>query len=185
MLAAAVARRGSAMLFGVLVLTLGANQVATGLALTIFGIGLSSLIGAGYVGMTIAAFNQVFPDSLAGDPLWRVFFGYSPLVYFALVMVVVVGWFLNRTRAGLMLRAVGENDLSAHSIGYPVIRIRYGAIAFGGALAGIGGSYFSMVITPMWAEQMTAGRGWIALALVVFAGWRPGGCSPAPISSAS
>jgi simple sugar transport system permease protein len=148
--------------------------VATGLALTIFGIGLSSLIGAGYVGMTVPSFDSFFPDWLAGDPVGRVVFGYSPLVYFALLMVFAVGWFLNRTRAGLVLRAVGENDISAHSIGYPVIAIRYAAIAFGGALAGIAGSYFSMVITPMWAEQMTAGRGWIALALVVFSGWRAG-----------
>ena len=87
-------------------------------------------------------------------------------------MVFAVSWFLNRTRAGLVLRAVGENDLSAHSIGYSVIGVRYLAIAFGGALAGIAGAYFTMVITPLWAEQMTAGRGWIALALVVFAGWR-------------
>jgi ABC-type uncharacterized transport system permease subunit len=173
-LAAALAGAASSMLFAVLVLTLGSNQVATGLALAIFGIGLSSLIGASFVGMIVPSFDSVFPDSLAGDPLWRVVFGYSPLVYFALFMVFAVGWFLNRTRAGLILRAVGENDLSAHSIGYPVIAIRYAAIAFGGALAGIGGAYFSMVITPMWAEQMTAGRGWIALALVVFSGWRAG-----------
>ena len=173
-IAAALAGAASSMLFAVLVLTLGSNQVATGLALAIFGIGLSSLIGASYVGMIVPSFDSVFPDSLAGDPLWRVVFGYSPLVYFALLMVFAVGWFLNRTRAGLILRAVGENDLSAHSIGYPVIAIRYAAIAFGGALAGIGGAYFSMVITPMWAEQMTAGRGWIALALVVFSGWRAG-----------
>ncbi len=173
-IAAALAGAASSMLFAVLVLTLGSNQVATGLALAIFGIGLSSLIGAGYVGMIVPSFDSVFPDWLAGDPLWRVVFGYSPLVYFALFMVFAVGWFLNRTRAGLILRAVGENDLSAHSIGYPVIAIRYAAIAFGGALAGIGGAYFSMVITPMWAEQMTAGRGWIALALVVFSGWRAG-----------
>ena len=171
---AALAGAASSMLFAVLVLTLGSNQVATGLALAIFGIGLSSLIGAGYVGMIVPSFDSVFPDWLAGDPFWRVVFGYSPLVYFALIMVFAVGWFLNRTRAGLILRAVGENDISAHSIGYPVIAIRYAAIAFGGALAGIGGSYFSMVITPMWAEQMTAGRGWIALALVVFSGWRAG-----------
>jgi simple sugar transport system permease protein len=124
--------------------------------------------------MTIEEFATPFPDWLAGDPVWRVLFGYSPLVYLALVMVFVVGWFLNRTRAGLVLRAVGENDLSAHSIGYPVIGIRYAAIAFGGALAGVAGAYFSMVITPMWAQQMTAGRGWIALALVVFSGWRAG-----------
>jgi simple sugar transport system permease protein len=173
-LAATLAGALSSMLFAVLVLTLGSNQVATGLALAIFGIGLSSLIGAGYVGMIVPSFDSVFPDWLSGDPLWRVVFGYSPLVYFALFMIFAVGWFLNRTRAGLILRAVGENDLSAHSIGYPVIAIRYAAIAFGGALAGIGGAYFSMVITPMWAEQMTAGRGWIALALVVFSGWRAG-----------
>jgi general nucleoside transport system permease protein len=172
-LAAAAAAALASQLFAVLVLTLGSNQVATGLALTIFGIGLSSLIGAGYVGMTVPGFYSVFPESLANDPFWRVIFGYSPLVYLAIAMVFVVGWFLNRTRAGLVLRAVGENDLSAHSIGYPVIRIRYAAIAVGGAMAGIAGSYFSMVITPMWAEQMTAGRGWIALALVVFASWRP------------
>ena len=120
------------------------------------------------------SFDSFFPEALAGDPVWRVLFGYSPLVYFAVVMVFVVGWFLNRTRSGLVLRAIGENDLSAHSIGYPVIAIRYAAVAFGGAMAGIGGAYFSMVITPMWAEQMTAGRGWIALALVVFSGWRAG-----------
>jgi len=173
-LCAALAGAASSMLFAVLVLTLGSNQVATGLALTIFGIGLSSLVGAGYVGAVIEPFDSLFPDQLAGDPIWRVIFGYSPLVYFALFMVFAVGWFLNRTRGGLILRAVGENDISAHSIGYPVIAIRYAAIAFGGALAGIGGCYFSMVITPMWAEQMTAGRGWIALALVVFAGWRAG-----------
>jgi len=95
----------------------------------------------GYVGMTAPSFDSVFPDRLAADPVGRVFFGYSPLAYFALVMVLAVGWFLNRTRAGLILRAVGENDISAHSIGYPVIPIRYAAIAFGGALAGIAGSY--------------------------------------------
>ena len=173
-LSASVAGALSSMLFAVLALTLGSNQVATGLALTIFGIGLSSLIGAGYVGMTVPSFDSFFPDWLAGDPVGRVVFGYSPLVYFALLMVFAVGWFLNRTHAGLVLRAVGENDLSAHSIGYSVIPIRYAAIAFGGALAGVAGSYFSMVITPMWAEQMTAGRGWIALALVVFSGWRAG-----------
>lgn len=171
-LCAAIAGAVSSLLFAVLVLTLGSNQVATGLALTIFGVGLSSLIGAGYVGMTIPSFDTIFPEKLAADPVGRVVFGYSPLVYFALIMVVAVGWFLRRTRSGLVLRAVGENDISAHSIGYPVIRIRYAAVAFGGALAGVAGAYFSMVITPMWAQEMTAGRGWIALALVVFAGWR-------------
>jgi general nucleoside transport system permease protein len=173
-LAAAAAGAAASLVFGVLVLSLGSNQVATGLALAILGIGLSTLIGAGFVGIIVPPFTSIFPDVLARDPFWRVLFGYSPLVYLALAIIFAVGWFLNNTRAGLVLRAVGENDLSAHSIGYSVIGIRYGAIAFGGALAGIAGCYFSMVITPMWAEQMTAGRGWIALALVVFAGWKAG-----------
>ena len=173
MLAAAVAGAAASLVFGLLVLTFGANQVATGLALAIFGIGLSTLIGNSYVGIIVPEFSSIFPESWSHDPIMRIIFGHSPMVYFALFMVFVVAWFLKRTRAGLILRAVGENDHSAHSIGYSVIGIRYGAIAFGGAMAGIAGSYFSMVITPMWAQQMTAGRGWIALALVVFAGWKP------------
>ena len=173
-LAGAAAGALGSMLFAILVLSLGSNQVATGLALVIFGSGLASLIGAGYVGIAIPSFDSVFPDSLAEDPIGKLFFGYSPLVYFAFLAVFAVYWFLNHTRSGLVLRAVGENDLSAHSIGYSVIGVRYRAIAFGGAMAGIAGSYFSMVITPLWAEGMTAGRGWIALALVVFSGWRSG-----------
>lgn len=173
-LAAAGAGAAASMVFAVLVLSLGSNQVATGLALAILGIGLSTLIGAGFVGIIVPPFTSIFPEMLSRDPLWRVLFGYSPLVYLALIIIFAVGWFLKNTRAGLVLRAVGENDLSAHSIGYSVLGIRYAAIAFGGALAGIAGCYFSMVITPMWAEQMTAGRGWIALALVVFAGWKAG-----------
>jgi general nucleoside transport system permease protein len=172
--AGAAAGAAVSMVFAALVLSLGANQVATGLALAILGIGLSTLMGAGFVGIIVPQFGSIFPESLARDPFWRVLFGYSPLVYIALLIVLAVGWFLKNSRAGLVLRAVGENDLSAHSIGYSVIGIRYAAIAFGGAMAGIAGSYFSMVITPMWAEQMTAGRGWIALALVVFAGWKAG-----------
>ncbi|MGV8954453.1 MAG: ABC transporter permease [Cypionkella sp.] len=173
-LGAAAGGAFSALIFGVLVLSLNSNQVATGLALSIFGTGLSSLLGLSFVGRITPVFGSIFPASLAKHPILQVFFGYSPLVYFALIMVPLVGWFLKSTRAGLILRAVGENDHSAHSIGYNVIGVRYAAIAFGGAMAGIGGAYFSMVITPMWAEKMTAGRGWIALALVVFAGWRTG-----------
>jgi ABC-type uncharacterized transport system permease subunit len=169
---AAAAGALSGLLFGFFVLTLNSNQVATGLALTIFGTGLSSLIGLSFVGRIVSPFGSVFPPGLARDPMLKVFFGHSPIVYFALIMVVAVAWFLKSTRSGLILRAVGENDLSAHSIGYSVIGVRYAAIAFGGAMAGIGGAYFSLVITPMWAERMTAGRGWIALALVVFASWR-------------
>ena len=173
-LAAAAAGALSALLFGVFVLTLNSNQVATGLALTIFGTGLSSLLGLNYTGRIVMQFGSVFPAGLSKHPIWQVLFGYSLIVYFAIIMVFVVGWFLRSTRSGLILRAVGENDLSAHSLGYPVVGVRYAAVAFGGAMAGIGGAYFSIVITPMWAEKMTAGRGWIALALVVFAGWRPG-----------
>ena len=172
--AAAATGAAASMIFGFLILTLGSNQVATGLALVIFGTGLSSLAGASYVGITIPSFDSIFPEALSEDPLGRVIFGYSPMVYFAFFAVFGVYWFLNRTRAGLVLRAVGENDVSARSIGYSVIGVRYAAIAFGGAMSGIAGSYFSMVITPLWAEQMTAGRGWIALALVVFSGWRSG-----------
>jgi ABC-type uncharacterized transport system permease subunit len=172
--AAAVAGAAAALLFGFFVLTLNSNQVATGLALTIFGTGLSSLIGLSFVGRIVPQFGSIFPPELARDPLLKVIFGYSPVVYMALIMVALVAWFLKSTRAGLILRAVGENDLSAHSIGYSVVGVRYAAVAFGGAMAGIGGAYFSMVITPMWAERMTAGRGWIAVALVVFAGWRAG-----------
>ena len=171
---AAVGGAVASMLFAVLVLHLNSNQVATGLALTIFGTGLSSLLGLSFTGRTVPPFLSVFPAGLAKDPVWQLLFGYSPIVYFALIMVPLVAWFLRATRGGLILRAVGENDLSAHSIGYSVRGVRYAAIAFGGAMAGIGGCYFSMVITPMWAEKMTAGRGWIALALVVFAGWRMG-----------
>jgi simple sugar transport system permease protein len=164
----------ASLIFGVLVLSFGANQVATGLALTIFGIGLSSLIGSNYVGIALDGVESPFPTALSTDPFWRVIFGHSPFVYFAIFLVLAIGYFLNNTRAGLVLRAVGENDHSAHSIGYSVLGIRYAAIAFGGAIAGIAGADFSMVISPLWAEQMTAGRGWIALALVVFAGWRAG-----------
>lgn len=173
-LGAAAGGAVASMLFAVLVLQLNSNQVATGLALTIFGTGLSSLLGLSFTGRIVAPFVSVFPDALAKGEYLRLIFGYSPIVYFALIMVPLTTWFLKSTRAGLILRAVGENDLSAHSIGYSVVGVRYAAIAFGGAMAGIGGCYFSMVITPMWAEKMTAGRGWIALALVVFAGWRTG-----------
>jgi ABC-type uncharacterized transport system permease subunit len=171
--AAAAAASLSSMIFAFLTLTLSANQVATGLALTIFGAGFSALAGKAFLGKTITPFAEIFPPALAEDPIWRVIFGYSPIVYFSLAMVVAIAWFLKSTRAGLVLRAVGENDHSAHSIGYSVIGVRYAAVAFGGAMAGIGGSMFSMVLTPMWAEGLTAGRGWIALALVVFAAWRP------------
>ncbi len=173
-LAAMGAAAAASMIFGYLTLTLTSNQVATGLALTIFGIGLSSLMGEGHVGQTVEILGPVFPSFLADHAILRVVFGYSPIVYFSFVMTFAVAWFLKKSRAGLILRAVGESDISAHSIGYSVVGVRYAAVAFGGAMAGIGGCYYSLVLTPMWAEQLTAGRGWIALALVVFAAWRPG-----------
>ncbi|OYW60559.1 MAG: ABC transporter permease [Bosea sp. 12-68-7] len=174
LLAAVMAGVATAMVFAVLTLSLTANQVATGLALTIFGIGASSLIGAGFVGRTITRLGPVFPAALSEHPWLRAVFGHDIVVYLSLALVIGVSLFLRRTRPGLILRAVGENDASAHAIGYPVIAIRYAAIAFGGALAGLGGAYFSLALTPMWADGLTAGRGWIALALVVFAAWRPG-----------
>ena len=172
-LCAAGAGVASSMIFGFLTLSLSANQTATGLALTIFGTGFSALAGQGYSARPVTLLGPLFPAELATHPIWRVLFGYSALVYFSLVMVVVVWFFLKRTRAGLILRAVGENDLSAHSIGYSVIGVRYAAVAFGGAMAGIAGACFPLLLTPQWAERMTAGRGWIAVALVVFASWKP------------
>lgn len=171
-LLAAAAGVATSLIFGFLTLSLSANQTATGLALTIFGTGFSALAGQGYSARPVTLLGPLFPG-LATDPVWRVLFGYSALVYFALIMVVAIWWFLKKTRAGLILRAVGENDLSAHSIGYSVIGVRYMAVMFGGAMAGIAGACFPLLLTPQWAERMTAGRGWIAVALVVFASWRP------------
>lgn len=172
-LAAAFAGCAASLIFAFLTLSLSSNQVATGLALTIFGTGFSALFGQPYTGKPLELFRSVFPAELATHPFWKVIFGYSPLVYFSLIMVVAVWWFLQRTRAGLILRAVGESDISAHSIGYSVIGVRYAAVAFGGAMAGIGGACFPLILTPQWVERLTSGRGWIALALVVFASWRP------------
>jgi simple sugar transport system permease protein len=172
--AAAIAGALLALVFGVLVLTLLANQVATGLALTIFGIGFSALIGAGYVGQPLPPLPKLHLTGISDIPvLGPIVFGQDALVYFSFVALIGVSWFLYRSHAGLVLRAVGDSHDAAHAIGYKVTLIRYLAVAFGGAMCGIAGSYLSLVYTPMWAENMTAGRGWIALALVVFATWRP------------
>jgi simple sugar transport system permease protein len=152
-----------------------ANQVATGLALTIFGVGLSALMGKKYVGVPLTPLPKLDIPGISDIPLLGpVFLAQDFLVYLSIFMVVAVGWFLFHTRWGLVLRAVGESHAAAHAIGYPVIGIRYLAVAFGGAMAGLGGAFLSLSYTPMWIENMTAGRGWIALALVVFATWRPG-----------
>jgi simple sugar transport system permease protein len=173
-LCGALAGAGTAALFGVLALTLLANQVATGLALTIFGTGLSAFVGQGYVSLTLIGMQPIAVPGLSRIPvLGPVFFTQNALVYLSLVAFGVTHWFLYRTTGGLVLRAVGESPESAHAVGYRVIRIRYAATLFGGALAGVAGAYLAVAYTPMWVEHMTAGRGWIALALVVFATWRP------------
>ncbi|RDL45750.1 ABC transporter permease [Marinomonas piezotolerans] len=168
---------GSAMslIFGFLVLHLGANQVATGLALTIFGTGLSAFIGSSVVGHTIPGFQPMHIPGLSELPIvGKALFSHDPLVYLAVVMAFLVSYVANRTRLGLTIKAVGENPHAANAIGIKVLRVRYLAVMFGGAMAGLGGAYMSLVYTPMWVENMTAGRGWIALALVVFASWRVG-----------
>jgi simple sugar transport system permease protein len=170
----ALAGAAAATLFAVLALTLLANQVATGLALTIFGTGLSALLGQGYVSLTLKGMQALALPMLHRLPVvGPVLFEQNPLVYLSLLTIGGVHWFLYRTKAGLILRAVGESPESAHAVGFPVVRIRYLATLFGGALAGVAGAYLAVAYTPMWVEQLTAGRGWIALALVVFATWRP------------
>jgi len=163
-----------ALIFAVIALSLLANQAATGLALTIFGIGASGLIGQGFVGVALEPLGKLAIPGLSDSTmLGRILLGHDAMVYLALALSGAVAWFLSRSRAGLALRAVGDNHVSGHALGYNVIGIRYAATLFGGACAGLGGAYLSLAYTPMWAENMTAGRGWIALALVVFATWRP------------
>ena len=171
-LAAAFIGVTAALLFGLLTQQFAANQVATGLALTIFGFGASALAGAPFIGMTTETVGRLFPAALAEHDVGRVLFGHSALTYAALAAAGAIAWFLARTRGGLILRAVGESAESAHAIGYRVIAIRLRAIAFGGMMAGLAGAAFSLQLTPLWTENLTAGRGWIAVALVVFAAWR-------------
>lgn len=171
---AVLAGAGMSLIFGLLTLTFLANQVATGLALTIFGTGLSALVGAGYVGTAVQPLPKLHIPGLSDLPfLGPIVFGQDALVYFSLAAVVGVAWFLRRSHRGLVVRAIGDSHDAAHAIGYPVILIRYLATMFGGAMAGLAGAYMSLAYSTSWAENMTAGRGWIALALVVFATWRP------------
>jgi ABC-type uncharacterized transport system permease subunit len=173
--AGALAGAVMAALFAGLTLGLAVNQVAAGLALTIFGIGLSGLIGAGFVGERIETAPHLYLPLLTDIPfVGKIVFGQDGLVYLSIALVIGIWWFLYRTRAGLILRAVGDNHVSAHALGYPVLRIRTLAVLFGGACAGLGGAYLPLAYTPFFQSGMTAGRGWIALALVVFASWRPG-----------
>jgi ABC-type uncharacterized transport system permease subunit len=190
MLAAILAGVLFSLLFGVLTLSIATNQVATGLSLTLLGLGLSSMIGEAFVGSAGIKLPRL-ADGLAslplvGSPLGALFeavasipligrfvFEQDPIFYISIALVFGVMWFLFRTRAGLVLRSVGDNHASAHALGTNVIGIRYLAVMFGGACAGLAGGHLSLVYTPQWVENMTAGRGWIALALVVFASWRP------------
>lgn len=163
------------LLFGFITLTLVANQVASGLALTLFGLGLSGLIGEAYVGTPGLKLPALSIPGLTDLPVvGRILFGQDALVYLSFALVIAVSWFLFRTRAGLVLRSIGDNHTSAHALGYSVVGVRYAAVMFGGACAGLGGAYLSVAYTPQWVENMTAGRGWIALALVVFSSWLPG-----------
>ena len=164
-----------AAIFAVLVLVFHASQVPTGLALTIFGIGLSALIGQSMIGVAYDGIPKLAIPVLSTIPvIGDILFNQDGLVYLSIIMVFAVIWFLTKTRAGLILRAVGDSHDAAHAMGYSVKKIRFLATLFGGAMAGVGGAYLSLSYSPLWVEGMTAGRGWIALALVVFASWRPG-----------
>ena len=160
-------------LFGLLVIWLNTNQYATGLALSLFGAGLSAFVGIPYVQAKLPEQSQFALPFLSDMPFVGVaLFRHHPVVYAAIVLAVGLAWFLARTRAGLVLRSVGESPESAHALGFPVRRIRLAAVMVGGALCGLAGAYVSLVYTPLWVEGMIAGKGWIALALTTFATWR-------------
>lgn len=173
-IAAAIGGALLSLIFGILTQYLLSNQVATGLALTLFGLGLSSLIGQGYVGIRPPAVEKLNLGPLSDIPFFGpVLFNHDLMVYLTLALCVAIWAVLKYSRAGLILRAVGENHDAAHALGYKVIHVRLLAISFGGACAGLGGAYLSLIRVPQWTEGMTAGAGWIALAIVVFASWRP------------
>jgi general nucleoside transport system permease protein len=163
-----------AAVFGWLVIWINANQYATGLAVSLFGGGFSAFVGLPYVGQKLGDPVRFVVPVLGDLPfIGPALFHQHPMVYLTIAAVAAVAWFFYRTRAGLVLRAVGESPESAHALGYPVRRLRLAAVLAGGALCGVAGAYLSTVYTPLWVEGMVAGRGWIALALTVFATWRP------------
>jgi general nucleoside transport system permease protein len=163
-----------AALFGGLVIWLGTNQYATGLALTLFGTGFSAFAGIKYVQEKLPEQTQYSIPVLGDIPLiGQALFRHHPMVYITIGLVFGLIWFLYRTRAGLVLRSVGESPDSAHALGYPVRRIRLWAVMAGGALCGLSGAYLATIYTPLWVEGMVSGKGWIALALTTFATWRP------------
>jgi len=162
------------LLFAFLTINLVTNQVATGLALTILGLGLSGLWGEAFIGIPGVRLEPIIVPVLSEIPfIGKLFFQQDIIFYFSIVLLFGVSWFLFKTRAGLILRAVGDSHTSAHALGLSVVKTRYLAVMFGGACSGLAGAHLSLVYTTQWIENMTAGRGWIALALVVFASWRP------------
>ncbi|MCJ8335320.1 MAG: ABC transporter permease [Epibacterium sp.] len=162
------------LLFVIMTQVALANQVASGLALTLFGLGLSALMGQSYVGIKPPQLGQIHLPVLSDLPVvGQILFSHDIILYFGIALTAAVWAVLKYTRVGLVLRAVGENHDAAHALGYKVVRIRILAILFGGACAGLGGAYISLIRVPQWTEGMTAGVGWIALALVVFASWKP------------
>ncbi len=162
------------LLFAFLTITLVTNQVATGLALTILGVGISGLWGEAFVGIPGIKLQPIIIPYLSDLPFFgRLLFAQDIIFYMSIALVFGITWFLFKSKAGLVLRAVGDNHESAHALGISVAKVRYMAVAFGGACSGLAGAYMSLVYTTQWIENMTAGRGWIALALVVFASWRP------------
>ena len=165
---------GLAFIFALLTQVLLSNQVATGLALTLFGLGLAALIGVPYAGIAAPLTGDLLPSFLSDIPVvGPILFGHDAIIYLSVLLVAATWFVLTHTRAGLIIRAVGESHEAAHALGYKVVRIRILCILFGGACAGLGGAYLSLVRVPSWTEGMTAGAGWIALALVVFASWKP------------
>ncbi|ARU57726.1 MAG: ABC transporter permease [Pseudomonadales bacterium] len=172
-LAAMAAGMLMSLLFGFLAISLVTSQVATGLALTIFGTGLSAFLGASYVGVGIEGIGAWTVPLLSEIPvIGKILFSHDPLVYLSWALFGLVYFCFKSTRIGLIVRSVGENPEAANAIGMSVFKVRYGAVLFGGAMAGLAGGYLSLAYTPLWTEGMSAGRGWIALALVVFASWR-------------
>jgi simple sugar transport system permease protein len=162
------------LFFGALVIGLNTNQYATGLALSLFGVGFSAFVGTAYVQAKLPERLSYEVPYLADLPgLGVALFRHHPMVYLAIGLTLALIWFLQRSRAGLVLRAVGESPQSAHALGYPVRSIRLAAVVCGGALCGLAGAYISVIYTPLWVEGMIAGKGWIALALTTFATWRP------------
>ena len=160
--------------FGALVIWLNTNQYATGLALSLFGAGFSAFAGIKYTQEKLGERPKFEIPGLADIPfVGPALFKHHPIVYLTVAFTIALAWFLYRSRGGLVLRAIGESPESAHALGYPVRRIRFLAVLFGGALCGISGAYISTVYTPLWVEGMIAGKGWIALALTTFATWRP------------